>query len=143
MIIKQKHSFHHTLAESTTYCPGSKTRKWYFWPGHDEIVYYTRDVKSWPVQCTCKLANMCSGMALFIPMLRIQFFIIPGLKIPHSRFGARSESGTFGQGMVKNSIRTMNGKLASTQLVFTTLVFGSGGNLHELWTVQIFPVLGM
>ena len=44
---------------------------------------------------------MCSGVTLYIPMLRIRFFIIPGPKIPHSRFGARSESGTFGQGMVK------------------------------------------
>ena len=45
---------------------------------------------------------MCSGVSLFIPMLRIRFFIIPGPKIPHSRFGAGSESGTFGQGVVKN-----------------------------------------
>ena len=73
-----------------------------------KIVYYTtREVKSWPVQSTCKLANMCSGVALFIPMLRIRFFTIPGPKIPHSRYGAGSESGTFGQGMVKNRIHTI------------------------------------
>ena len=75
-----------------------------------EIVSYTTwKVKSWPVQSTCKLtpepkarvANMCSGGDLFILMLRIRFFIIPGPKIPHSRFEAASESGTFGHGMVK------------------------------------------
>ena len=40
------------------------------------------------------MANMCSAVGLFIPMLRIRFFIIPGPKIPHSRFGARSENGS-------------------------------------------------
>ena len=55
-----------------------------------KIVYYTtREVKIWPVQSTCKLANMCPGVALFIS---------------HSRFGAGSASGTFGQGMVKKQI---------------------------------------
>ena len=38
--------------------------------------------KSWPVQ---KVANMCSEVALFIPMWRIRFFIIFGPKILHSR----------------------------------------------------------
>ena len=33
----------------------------------------------------------------------------------------------------------MDRKLASTQLMFATLAFGSGGNLYKLWTVQIFP----
>ena len=66
-------------------------------------------------------------------------FAIPGLKTPHSRFGARRECVTFGQGVAKNSIRTTGIKLASPQLVFATLAFGSGGNLHELWTVKFFP----
>ena len=52
---------------------------------------------------------MYSGLALFTPMLRIRFFIIPGLKIPHSRFEAGSESGTFGQGMLKNYLRITYG----------------------------------
>ena len=43
----------------------------------------------------------CSGVALFIPMMYIRFFTISAPKIPHSRFGAGSKSGTFGQGMVK------------------------------------------
>ena len=51
--------------------------------------------------------ELCSGAALFIPMLRIRFFIIPGPKIPHSRFGAGRESGTFGQGMVKKKEKTI------------------------------------
>ena len=38
-----------------------------------------------------RVANMCSGVALFIPMLRIRFFIIPGPKTPHIRV---SEPGT-------------------------------------------------
>ena len=54
-----------------------------------QIVYYTTTaVKSWPVQSTCKLlpepkarvANTCSGLAFFTPMLRLRFFIIPGPK---------------------------------------------------------------
>ena len=60
-------------------------------------IFITREVKSWPVKSTCKIR----------PMLRIRFFIIiPRPKIPHSRFGAESESGTFGQGMVKNYFLT-------------------------------------
>ena len=40
--------FHHTLAESTTFAPGSKTRMWYFRPGYGEIVYYApREEKTW------------------------------------------------------------------------------------------------
>ena len=58
------------------------------------ILYYaTREVKSWLVQSiTCKLppepkpkvTNMCSGMALHIPVLRILFFTVPVPKMPHS-----------------------------------------------------------
>ena len=85
---------------------------------------------------------MCSGVVLFTPMLRIRVFIILGPKIPHSRFGAGSESGTFGQGMVKNSIRSTEVKSASPHLVFATLAFGLGVNLHQLWTVQVFSSQG-
>ena len=31
---------HHTLVESATFAPGSKTRMWYFRPGYGEIVDY-------------------------------------------------------------------------------------------------------
>ena len=31
--------FHHTLAESTTFAPGSETQMWYFRPGYDEKSY--------------------------------------------------------------------------------------------------------
>ena len=57
----------------------------------EELVYYTtREVKSWPVQSTCKLPPeasarvaiyTCSGVVLFIPMLSIRFFIISGPKM--------------------------------------------------------------
>ena len=46
---------------------------------------------------------------LYLPYCVIYYFIIPGPKIPYSRFGAGSESGTFGQGMVKNRILTNRG----------------------------------
>ena len=67
-----------------------------------EIGYFTtREVKSWPVQNTRKLppepkarvAKKCSGVALFISPYCV--CIVPGPKIPHSRFGAGSESGIF------------------------------------------------
>ena len=48
-----------------------------------KIVYYTtREVKS-------------------DPHVAYRFFIIPGPKIPHSRFEGGNESGTFSHGMVK------------------------------------------
>ena len=39
-------------------------------------------------------------------------------------------------------IRTTEETLASPQLVFAALTFGSDVNLHELWTVQVFASLG-
>ena len=51
---------------------------------------------------------MLHGLSLFIPMLRIRFFITPGPKIPHSRFGTGSESGTFGQGRYGEKIITQS-----------------------------------
>ena len=38
--------------------------------------------------------------------------------------------------------RTTGIKLASPQLMFATLAFGLGVNLHELWAVQVFSSLG-
>ena len=54
----------------------------------------------------------------------------------------KREGGILGLGMVKNSIRSTGVKLSSQHLVFATLAFGSGGNLHEIWTVQVFSSLG-
>ena len=133
------------------------------------IVYYApREEKTWTVHSSCKLANTSCGLANFTPMEHILFFAIPGPKIPHSRFGAGRECGTFGQGVAKNtfphtgpkvpisrpapkrkygifgldvrknSIRSTGVKLVSPQLVFATLAFASGVNLYELWTVQVF-----
>ena len=48
-----------------------------------------------------RVANTSCGLANFTPVERILFFLTSRPKIPHSRFGAGSESGTFGQGMVK------------------------------------------
>ena len=59
------------------------------------------------------MANTCSRVAHFISMLRIRFFTIPGPKIRHSCFEAGKESGTFGQGMVKNNIQTIASKKES------------------------------
>ena len=73
---------------------------------------------------------------------RSYFFATPWPKVPHSLPGPKREYGVFGPGNAKNSIRTMGIKLASPQLVFANHAFGSGGNLHELWTVQVFSFLG-
>ena len=74
-------------------------------------------MNSWPVQSTCKLppelkarvTNMCSGASISIPVLRFatcEYYYIPVPKILHSRFCGiiyfPGQSGTFGQGMVKN-----------------------------------------
>ena len=37
--------FHHTLAESTTFAPGSETQMWYFRSGYDEKSYTQRGDK--------------------------------------------------------------------------------------------------
>ena len=75
-------------------------------------------------------------------MLRIRFFTIPWPKVPHSLPAQNRECSIFGPGMVKNSIRFTGVKLADPHLVFATLAFGSGGNLHEIWTDQVFSSLG-
>ena len=62
--------------------------------------------------------------------------------MPLSLPAQKRECGIFGPGIVKNSIRSMGVKLASSQLVFTTLASGLGGNLHEIWNVQVFSSLG-
>ena len=48
-----------------------------------------------------RVANTRCELVNFTPVERILFFTIPGPKIPHSRFWARIESDTFGQGIVK------------------------------------------
>ena len=86
--------------------------------------------KTWTVHISCKLlpepkttvANICYGVALFISALCILFFTIPGPKIPHSRFWAGSESGTFGQGMVKISFRSILSTLLELKKMTTTKV---------------------
>ena len=61
-----------------------------------------------------------------------------GLKVLHSRRAQKPECGIFSLGVKKNSMRSTAVKFASPHLVFITLAFGSGGNLHELWTVEVF-----
>ena len=65
-----------------------------------------------------------------------------GPKVTHSRPAPKRKYGIFGLGVRKNSIRSTGVKLANPQLVFTILAFGSGGNLHDLWTDQVFSSLG-
>ena len=93
------------------------------------IVYYApREEKTWTVYSSCKLtpeskarvANTSCGLANFTPVERILFFVIPGPKIPHSRFWAGSESGAFGQGMAKNLY------IKGTSLTINERTFGYG-----------------
>ena len=63
-------------------------------------------------------------------------------KVPTVRPAVQAQSSYFTLTMTKKSIRSTGVKLASPHLVFTTLAFGSGGNLHELWTVLVFSSLG-
>ena len=59
-------------------------------------------------------------------------------------FAVQAQSSYFTLTMTKQSIRsTSTGvKSASPHLVFATLAFGSGGNLHDIWIVQVFSSLG-
>ena len=54
----------------------------------------------------------------------------------------QAQSSYFTLNMTKKSIRSTGVKLANPNLVFATLAFGSDGNLHEIWTVQVFSSLG-
>ena len=81
--------FRHTLPESTTFAPGSKTRMWYFQPGYDEIVYYApREEKTWTVHSSCKLtpepkarvANTSFGLTTLLPWSVYYFSSYPGRK---------------------------------------------------------------
>ena len=58
--------------------------------------------------------------------------------MPLSLPAQKRECGIFDPGRVKNSIRFTGVKLASPHLVFDTLAFGSGGNLHEISAAQVF-----
>ena len=61
---------------------------------------------------------------------RDSYTIFPhtGPKVPHSRPAPKRKYGIFGLDVGKNSIRSTGVKLASPQLVFATLAFGSGVN---------------
>ena len=62
-------------------------------------------------------------------------------KVPTVRPAVQAQSSYFTLTMTKKSIRSTGVKLVSPQLVFATLAFGSGVNLHEIWTVQVFSSL--
>ena len=62
-------------------------------------------------------------------------------KVHTLRPAVQAQSNDFTFTITKNSIRSTGVKLASSHLVFATLAFGSGGNLHEIWTVQVFSSL--
>ena len=62
-------------------------------------------------------------------------------KVPLSLQAPKRECGIFGPGMIKNRILNMGIKRATPEHMFATLAFGSGGNLHVLWTGQLFTSL--
>ena len=66
---------------------------------------------------------------------------IPWPKVPLSLPAPKRECGTLGQGVMKNRIRNMGIKRATPEHMFATLGFGSGVNLHVLWTDQRFTSL--
>ena len=128
------------MPESTTFATGSKMRMWYFRPGYDEIVYYApREEETWTVYISCKYTRC--GMANFTPVERILFFTISWPKVPLSLPAPKRKCSIFGPSMMKNRIRNMGVKRATPEHMFATLAFGSGGNLHVLWTSQLFTAL--
>ena len=107
------------------------------------IVYYaSREEKTWTVHSPCKqemygLPNFPSLLCILI------FFIIPEPKIPHSRLRAESESGTFGQGIVKKFsclliLLIVNLLIQFCKLIKLNLwllnVFGSMSNLFNTYS---------
>ena len=64
-----------------------------------------------------------------------RLFATPWPEVPHSLPAPKRECGVFGPGMAKNSIRTTGIKLASRQLVYATLAFGSG-SLGASYTIS-------
>ena len=107
-----------------------------FSPHCCQIVYYApREEKTETVHTSCKLPNTRCGLANFTPVERILFFTIPGPKIPHSRFWAGSENGTFGQSMVKNSIRNTDIKMATPEHMLANWQFTRALD----WTILYLP----
>ena len=76
-------------------------------------------------------SNRPREISTFVPCY-IQYFAHTGPKVPHSRPAQTRKSVIFGLGVRKNSIRSTGVKLVSPHIVFATLAFGSGGNLHEI-----------
>ena len=77
------------------------------------VYYAPREEKTWTVHIPCKLppepktvANMRCELVNFTPVKRILFLPYPSRKYHIRGFWARSESDTFGQGMVKHNLRT-------------------------------------
>ena len=68
-------------------------------------------------------------------------FTIPWSKVPLSLPAPKRECGIFGPGIMKNRIRNMGIKRATSKHMFATLAFGSDGNLQVLWTGQLFTSL--
>ena len=54
-------------------------------------------------------------------------------KVPTVCPAVQAHSSYFTLSMTKKSIRSTGVKLARPHLVFATLAFGSGSNLHEVW----------
>ena len=70
-----------------------------------------------------------------------KFFTIPWSKVPLSLPAPKRECGIFGLSMMKNCVRNMGIKRATSEHMFATLAFGSGGNSHVLWTGHFFTSL--
>ena len=68
------------------------------------------------------------------------FFRHSTRKVHTLRPAVQAQSSYFTLTMTKKSIRSTVVKLASPHLVFAILAFGSGGNLHEIWS--FFSSLG-
>ena len=98
-------------AESASFPLGSETEICHFRPLCEEKYYTFHGSKiSQPtarvcyprLRLGCQFTQAVDCPSSFLPRCVIYYFTIPGPKIPHSCFWAGSESGTFGQGMVKN-----------------------------------------
>ena len=73
----------------------------------------------------------------------INFFTIPWPKLPLSLLAPKSENSIFAPRVMKNRIHNMGIKRDTPEHMFASLALGSGGNLHVLWTGQLFTSLIM
>ena len=86
------------------------------------------------------IASICKKSWGIRPQISI-IFLPSGLKVPLFLPAPDRKGCIFGLARQKNRIRNTTINKATPEHKFSTLAFGSGGDLHVLWTVHLFTSL--